>query len=50
MVYIDDRVYLISMAMDYEKEGVTREKALEIFGYVSDRIYRYMSQTNNEKL
>lgn len=50
LVYIGDRVYLISMSMDYQKEWITREKALELFGYVSRTIYNYISTTRNEAL
>lgn len=50
LVYIGDRVYLISMSMDYQKEWITREKALELFGYVSRTIYNYISTVRNEAL
>lgn len=50
LVYLWSRVYLISMAMDYQKEWLTREQALVIFGRVSELIYNYISSTNNETL
>lgn len=50
LVYIDNRVYIISMSMDYEREGLTREHALSLFGRVSGIIYTYISTTNNETL
>lgn len=50
LVYIENRVYLISMAMDYQKEWLTREEALDLFGRVSGVIYNYISTANNETL
>lgn len=50
LVYIRNRVYLISMAMDYQKEWLTREQALVVFGRVSRVIYNYISTENNETL
>lgn len=50
LVYVGNRVYLISMAMDYQKEWLTREEALMLFGRVSGLIYNYISTTNNETL
>ncbi len=50
LVYIGNRVYLISMAMDYEQEWFTREKALDIFKQVSTLVYNYISTANNETL
>ncbi len=50
LVYIGNRVYLISMAIDYEREWITRDKALEIFERVSSLIYNYISSANNETL
>lgn len=50
LVYIGDRVYLISMSMDYQQEWISREKALELFGQVSNTIYNYISTTQNESL
>lgn len=50
LVYIGNRVYLISMAMDYQKEWLTRDEALELFGRVSGVIYNYISTANNETL
>ncbi len=50
LVYKGNRVYLISMAIDYEKEWLTRAEALELFGRVSKIIYNYISTTNNEAL
>jgi hypothetical protein len=50
LVYIGSRVYLISMATDYEKEWLTREQVLTIFGRVSQLIYNYISTANNELL
>ena len=50
LVYIENRVYLISMAMDYQKEWLTRGEALELFGRVSGLIYHYISTANNETL
>jgi beta-lactamase class A len=50
LVYIGSRVYLVSMATDYEKEWLTREQALSLFGRVSELIYTYISTTNNETL
>lgn len=50
LVYIWQRVYLISMAMDYQREWFTREQSLELFGRVSALIYNYISTANNEAL
>lgn len=50
LVYIGNRVYLISMATDYEKEWLTREEALNLFGRISKLAYHYISTTNNETL
>lgn len=50
LVYIGNRVYLISMAMDYEQEWFTRDKALELFKKVSALVYDYISTANNETL
>jgi hypothetical protein len=50
LVYIGDRVYIISMATDYEKEWLTRDQALDIFGRVSKIIYNYISTATNETL
>lgn len=50
LVYIGNRVYLISMAIDYEQEWITRGKALEIFEGVSSLVYNYISSANNETL
>jgi len=50
LVYIGNRVYLISMAMDYEQEWFTRDKALDIFKQVSILVYNYISTTDNETL
>ncbi len=50
LVYVWNRVYLLSMAMDYQKEWLSREQALELFGRVSGLIYNYISTANNETL
>lgn len=50
LVYTGNRVYLISMAIDYEQEWITRDKALEIFERVSALVYNYISSANNETL
>ncbi|MBP7823311.1 serine hydrolase [Candidatus Gracilibacteria bacterium] len=50
LVYIGNRVYLISMAIDYEQEGISRDKSLEIFERVSSLVYNYISSANNETL
>lgn len=50
LVYIGNRVYLISMAMDYEQEWFTRDKALDIFKQVSTLVYNYISTADNETL
>lgn len=50
IVYIGDRVYLISMSTDYEKEWISREKALELFWTVSKIIYTFISSAQNESL
>jgi len=50
VVYIGTRIYLLSMAMDYEQEWLTRQKALDLFGRVSKMVYNYISTANNENL
>lgn len=50
IVYIWDRVYLISMSTDYEKEWISREKALELFWTVSKIIYTFISSAKNDSL
>ncbi len=50
LVYLWDRTYLISMAMDYQKEWLTRDQSLALFGRISRLIYTYISTTNNETL
>lgn len=50
LIYVWSRVYILSMAMDYQKEWLSREQALELFGRVSGLIYNYISTANNETL
>jgi hypothetical protein len=50
LVYIGNRIYLLSMAMDYEQEWLTRERALDLFGQTSKIVYNYISKANNENL
>lgn len=50
LVYTGNRVYLISMAIDYQQEWLTREASLDLFDKVSRLIYDYISTANNETL
>lgn len=50
LVYQGNRIYMISMATDYEREWMTRDQTLDLFGRVSEAIYTYISKTNNETL
>lgn len=43
IVYVENRPYLIAVAIDYEKGGMGRERALEILKNISARAYTYIS-------
>lgn len=43
IVYVENRPYMIAVSIDYEAEGMGREKALEILRDVSARSYEYVT-------
>lgn len=43
IVYVENRPYLIAVAIDYAAEGMGRERALELLGDISKRTYEFMT-------
>lgn len=47
IVYVEDRPYLIAAMIDYGKEGIGREKALDILKEISARAYEFVTMYEN---